>query len=52
MHQRLRVKIKVETRSTSRLNETLYIVPLFYLHDYNLRSLICGAKKRVSGNPP
>ena len=33
MYQRSLVSVKVETRSTSRLISTLYIMSLFYLRD-------------------
>ena len=36
-------KRKVEPRSTSRLSSALFILPLFYLLDYNLRALTCVA---------
>ena len=38
------VSVKVEPRSTSRLRSALFILPLFYLRDYNLRALTCVAK--------
>ena len=39
-----RISVKVEPRSTSRLISTLYILPLVYLRDENLRALTCVAK--------
>ena len=44
MYERSHVSIKVEPRSTSRCISTLYILPLFYLRDWNLRALTCVAK--------
>ena len=44
MYERSHVSVKVEPRSTSRLIWTLYIFPLFYLRDLNLRALTCVAK--------
>ena len=44
MHERSLVSVKVEPRSTSRLRSGLFILPLFYLRDYNLRALTCVAK--------
>ena len=44
MYERSHVSAKVESRSTSRLISTLYILPLFHLRDYNLRALTCVAK--------
>ena len=44
MYERSHVSAKVQSRSTSRLISTLYILPLFYLRDYNLRVLTCVAK--------
>ena len=44
MHERSLVSVKVEPRSTSRLSSALFILPLFYLRDYNLRALTCVAK--------
>ena len=44
MYERSHVSAKVESRSTSRLISTIYILPLFYLRDYNLRALTCVAK--------
>ena len=43
-HERSRVRVKVEPRSTCRLNSALFILPLFYLCDENLRALTCVAK--------
>ena len=39
MYERSHVSVKVEPRSTSRLLSTLYILPLFYFRDLNLRAL-------------
>ena len=39
MQERSLVSVKVEPRSTSRLSSALFILPLFYLRDYNLRAL-------------
>ena len=44
MHERSLVSVKVEPRSTSRLSSALFILPLFYLRDYNLRALTCAGK--------
>ena len=44
MYNRSHVSIKLEPRSTSRSISTLYIFPLFYLRDENLRALTCVAK--------
>ena len=44
MHERSLVSAKVETFSTSRLSSLLFILPLFYLRDYNLRALTSVAK--------
>ena len=44
MHERSLVSVKVEPRSTSRLRSAVFILPLFYLRDYNLRALKCVAK--------
>ena len=33
MHERSQVSVKVEPRSTPRLNAALFILPLFYLRD-------------------
>ena len=44
MHERSFVIVKVESRSTSRLSSALFILPLFYLRDSNLRALTCVAK--------
>ena len=44
MHERSLVSVKVEPRSTSRLSSALFILPLFYLRDQNLRALTCVAK--------
>ena len=41
MHERSLVSVKVEPRSTSRLSSALFILPLFYLLDYNFRALTC-----------
>ena len=44
MHERSLVSVKVKPRSTSRLSSALFIFPLFYLRDKNLRALTCFAK--------
>ena len=44
MHERSLVSEKVERRSTSRLSSALFILPLFYLRDYNLCALTCVTK--------
>ena len=44
MHERSLVSVKVEPHSTSRLCSALFILPLFYLRDQNLRALTCVAK--------
>ena len=44
MHESSLVSVKVEPRSTSRLSSALFILPLFYLRDYNFRALTCVAK--------
>ena len=44
MHERALVIVKVEPRSTSRLNSALFIFPLFYLRDSNLHALTCVPK--------
>ena len=44
MHERSLVSVKVEPRSTSRLSSALFILPLLYLRDYNLRALTYVAK--------
>ena len=44
MHERSLVSVKVEPRSTSRFCSALFILPLFYLRDQNLRALTCVAK--------
>ena len=44
MHERSLVRVKVEPRSTPRLSSALFILPLFYLRDQNLRALTCVAK--------
>ena len=52
MRERPLVSVKVEPRSTSRLSSALFILPLFYLRDYNLRALTCVAKNAsVEINP-
>ena len=46
------VRVKVEPRSTSRLSSALFILPLFYLRDQNLRALTCVVKNAsVEINP-
>ena len=52
MYKRTHASIKVESRSTSLLMSTIYILPLSYLRDLNLLVLTCTATKRVSGNQP
>ena len=44
MHERSLVSVKIEPRSTSRLSSALFILPLFYLRDYNLRALMYVTK--------
>ena len=44
MHERWLVSVKVEPRSTSRLSSALFILPLFFSRDLNLRALSCAAK--------
>ena len=44
MYERSHISVKVDSRSTSRLISTLYILPLVYLRDLNLRALTCVAK--------
>ena len=44
MYKRTHVSIKVESRSTSLLMSTIYILPLSYLRDLNLLVLKCTAK--------
>ena len=44
MRERSLVSVKLEPRSTSRLRSAVFILPLFYLRDYNLRALKCVAK--------
>ena len=44
MYKRSLVSVKVEPRLTSRLISTLYMLPLFYLRDYNLRASTCVTK--------
>ena len=41
MSERSHVSVKVESRSTSRLISTIYILPLSYLRDENLLALTC-----------
>ena len=41
MYERSHVSVKVESRSTSRLISTIYILPLSYLRDENLLGLTC-----------
>ena len=41
VYERSLVSVKVEPRSTSRLCSALFILPLFYLRDWNLRALPC-----------
>ena len=42
------VSVKDEPRSTSHLSSALFLLPLFYLHDLNLRALTCIAKNASS----
>ena len=44
MHERSLVGVKVEPRLRSRLSSALFILPLFYLRDKNLRALTSEAK--------
>ena len=44
MKDRSLVSGKDELRLTSRLSSALFILPLFYLRDLNLRALTCVAK--------
>ena len=44
MHERWLISVKVERRLTSRLSSALFILPLFYLRDYNLRAVTCAGK--------
>ena len=44
MSERSLVSAKVESRSTSHLISTNYILPLSYLRDKNLLALMCIAK--------
>ena len=44
MHERSLVSVIVEPRSTPRLSSALFILPLLYLRDQNLRALTCVAK--------
>ena len=44
IHESCLVSVKVEPRLTSRLSSALFILPLFYLRDYNLRALTCAGK--------
>ena len=44
MHERSLVSVKVEPRSTSRLNSALFTLPLFYFRGLNLRALTCVTK--------
>ena len=44
MHERSLVSVKVEPRSTFRLSLALFILPLLFLRDLNLRALTCVAK--------
>ena len=50
MHESSHVSVKVEPRSTSRLSSALFILPLFYLRDYNLRALTFVAKNASVDN--
>ena len=52
MYERSHLSVKIEPRLTSRLISTLYILPLFYLGDLNLRALTCAAENpSVEINP-
>ena len=44
MQEKSLESVKVEPRSTSRLSSALFILPLFYLRDENLRALTCVGK--------
>ena len=44
MHERSLVNVKVKPRSTTRIRSALFILPLFYLRDYNLSAVTCVAK--------
>ena len=44
MHERSLISLRIELRSISRLSSALFILPLFYLRDSNLRGLPCVAK--------
>ena len=48
MHERLLVRVKVKPRLTSRLISALFILPLFYLRDLNLRALTSVTKNAAS----
>ena len=47
MYERSLASVKVEPRSTSCLSSVLFILPLFYLCDENLRALTCVAKNAL-----
>ena len=50
MHERSLVSVKVEPRSTYGLSSALFILPLFYLRDYNQFTRVnARSQKRVSG---
>ena len=52
MHEWSLVRVKVVPRSTSRLSSALFILPLLYLRDQNLRALTCVVKNTsVEINP-
>ena len=52
MHEWSLARVKVEPRSTSRLSSALFILPLLYLRDQNLRALTCVVKNTsVEINP-
>ena len=47
MHERSPISVKVEPCSTSHLSSALFILPMFYLRDSNLRALTCAAKNAL-----
>ena len=50
MHERTLVSVKVERCSAYRLSSALFILPLFYLRDYNqFMRVNARSQKRVSG---
>ena len=49
MHERSLVSVKVEPRSTYGLSSALFILPLFYLRDYNqFMRVNARSQRRVS----